>query len=294
MMSRRRSGYGKAARELSANPSLTRLEDETATDTNGKERTPTMLREISPIAVRPWTLNGISERMIVSHYENNYGAAVRTLNAVRRELAELDAGTVPYRLRTLKREEHSAMGSVVLHELYFGNLGSEGNAGLGRLDWHEVPNEIAPVLEEHFGSVKMWRREFVGAAQALAGGSGWALLTYSRRDKRFWNQIAADHTECAVDAAPVLVLDMYEHAYHLDFGANATAYIDAFMRNVNWAAVLKRIAAVTGNQALPAEDPSNQEIPSMSVEELAGRLGKGQPSRSWICGRGTTFRGTST
>ena len=104
-----------------------------------------------------------------------------------------------------------------------------------------------------------------------------ALLTYSRRDKRFWNQIAADHTECAVDAAPVLVLDMYEHAYHLDFGANATAYIDAFMRNVNWAAVLKRIAAVTGNQALPAEDPSNQEIPSMSVEELAGRLGKGQP-----------------
>jgi superoxide dismutase, Fe-Mn family len=112
-----------------------------------------MLREISPIAVRPWTLNGISERMIVSHYENNYGAAVRTLNAVRRELAELDAGAAAYRLRTLKREEHSAMGSVALHELYFGNLGSEGNAGLGRPNWHEVPNEIGPVLEEHFGSV---------------------------------------------------------------------------------------------------------------------------------------------
>ena len=169
------------------------------------------------------------------------------------------------------------MGSVALHELYFGNLSSEGNAGLGRLDWHEVPNQIAPLLEEHFGSVKMWRREFVGAAQALAGGSGWVLLSYSRRDKRFWNQIAADHTQCAVDAAPVLVLDMYEHAYHLDFGANATAYIDAFMRNVNWAAVLRRIAAVSGNQALPAEDPSNLEIPSMSVEELAAQLAKGQP-----------------
>ena len=109
----------------------------------------------------------------------------------------------------------------------------------------------------------MWRREFVGAAQALAGGSGWALLTYSRRDKRFWNQIAMDHTQCAVDAAPVLVLDMYEHAYHLDFGANATAYIDAF-------------AAVCGDQALPAEDPSNQEIPSISVEELAAQLAKGE------------------
>ena len=85
-----------------------------------------------------------------------------------------------------------------------------------------------------------------------------------------------DHTQCAVDAAPVLVLDMYEHAYHLDFGANATAYIDAFMRNVNWAAVIRRIAAVCGDQALPAEDPSNQEIPSISVEELAAQLAKGE------------------
>ena len=54
-----------------------------------------MPTEISPIAVRPWTLNGISERMIVSHYENNYGGAVRTLNAVRRELAEIDPGAAP-------------------------------------------------------------------------------------------------------------------------------------------------------------------------------------------------------
>jgi Fe-Mn family superoxide dismutase len=259
------------------NRSHKRLAKEALTDTIGKEGTTTMLREISPIAVRPWTLNGISERMIVSHYENNYGGAVRTLNAVRRELAELDAGMAPHRLRTLKHEEHRAMGSVALHELYFGNLGNEGNAGLGRPDWHEVPNQIAPMLEEHFGSARMWRREFVGMAQALAGGSGWVLLNYSRQEKRFWNQIAIDHSQCAVDAAPVLVLDMYEHAYQLDFGANARAYIDAFMRNVNWAAVLKRIAAVTGNQALPTEDPSNQEIPSMSVEELAAQLAKGQP-----------------
>src|SRR5262249_39265705 len=253
------------------NSSRIRVEDEAVTDSNGKERTSTMIREISPIAVRPWTLNGISERMIVSHYENNYGGVVRTLNAVRRDLASIEPGAPPYRLRALKREEASAMNSVALHELYFGNLGNEGNAGLGRVDWHEVPGQLASMLEEHFGSVKAWRREFVGTAQALAGGSGWVLLTYSRREKRFWNQIAMDHTQGAVDAAPVLVLDMYEHAYHLDFGANATAYIDAFMRNVNWVAVLKRIAAVSGGQALPEEDPSNQEIPSISVEELAAR-----------------------
>src|SRR5438445_11192947 len=124
-----------------------------------EERTATMQQEISPIAVRPWTLNGISERMIVSHYENNYGGAVRTLNGARQELATLEPGTAPYRLRALKREEQSAMNSVALHELYFGNLGGEGNAGLGRLDWHEVQNQLGPLLGAHFGSVQMWRRE---------------------------------------------------------------------------------------------------------------------------------------
>src|SRR5204862_1560974 len=130
--------------------------------------------------VRPWTLNGISERMIVSHYENNYGGAVRTLNGARQELATLEPGTAPYRLRALKREEQSAMNSVALHELYFGNLGGEGNAGLGRLDWHEVPNQLGPLLEEHFGSVKMWRRVLEGGEQVLAGGSGRSIYSYYR------------------------------------------------------------------------------------------------------------------
>src|SRR5438477_1194823 len=134
-----------------------------------------MMQEISPIGVRPWTLNGISERMLVSHYENNYGGAVRTLNAVRRELAGMDASTPAYRLRALKREELVAMGSVTLHELYFGNLGGEGN---------KLPDQARAALEEHFGSAGAWRREFVGIAQSLAGGSGWVLLTYSRRQKR--------------------------------------------------------------------------------------------------------------
>jgi len=223
---------------------------------------------IAPIAVRPWTLNGISERLIVSHYENNYGAAVRTLNAVRGELAALDAGAPAYRIRALRREELVAMGSVALHELYFGNLGGEGN---------KVPDAIGSALEADFGSVTAWRRQFVATAQSLAGGSGWALLTYARRDERLRIQIAFDHSQAAVDAAPMLALDMYEHAYHLDFGANATAYIDAFMRNVNWAAVVDRMTAVRAGRALPEEDPSDKSLPSMSIEELAAQLAKGEP-----------------
>jgi len=227
-----------------------------------------MRQEISPIPVRPWTLNGLSERMIVSHYENNYGGAVRTLNAVRADLAALDAATPAYRLRALKREELMAMGSVALHELYFGNLGGEGN---------KIPDDMRATLEEHFGSVAAWRREFVGAAQSLAGGSGWALLGWSRRQGRLYNQIAVDHTQAAVDTAPVLVLDMYEHAYHIDFGANATAYVDAFMRNVDWAAVTRRIGAASADRPLPPDDPVDHSLPSLSVEELAARLAKGEP-----------------
>jgi superoxide dismutase, Fe-Mn family len=239
-----------------------------------------MHHQIAPIAVRPSTLSGISERMIVSHYENNYGNAVRTLNAVRRELAALDPDGSAYRLRGLKREEVSLMGSVALHELYFGNLGgfrrAGPNSGLGRPDWHEVPDTFAAEIAADFGSADGWRRDFVGTAQSLAGGSGWVVLTCSRRQKRFWNQIATDDTQAAVDAAPVLVLDMYEHAYQMDFGPNATAYIDTFFRNINWDAVLKRIEAVRSNQPLPNEDPSwTTDVRSLSVEELAAQIARG-------------------
>src|SRR5262245_58939317 len=109
-------------------------------------------REIATIAVRPWTLNGMSERLIVSHYEDNYGSAARTLNAVRRDLAGLDAGAPPELVSALKREELVTMNSVALHELYFGNLGGEGN---------KIPPQIGSILEVDFDSVGAWRREFV-------------------------------------------------------------------------------------------------------------------------------------
>src|SRR5262245_58935665 len=227
-----------------------------------------MSQSISPIPVRPWTLNGLSERLLVSHYEHHYGGAVRTLNAIRSALARLDADAPGYQFGALKREELAAMGSVALHELYFGNLGGEGN---------KIPDPVAAALEEHFGSVWAWRREFVRAGQSLADGSGWVALTYSRQTKRLWNTVAAEHSGAAVDAAPVLVLDMYEHAYHLDFGPNARAYVDAFMRNINWAAVMGRLAAVQAQGPLPPEDPSDGSLPSLSVEELATQLARGEP-----------------
>jgi superoxide dismutase, Fe-Mn family len=216
-----------------------------------------MRQRIIPIPIRPWALNGISERMMVSHYENDYGTAVRTLNEIREEFGDLDLATARgYRVRALKREEHAAMGSVALHELYFSNLGGDGR----------MTSAMAAAFTEHFSSVESWRKEFMASARSLRGGSGWVLLSYSRRDRRLYNQIALDHSGVLVDATPVLVLDMYEHAYHIDFGANAIAYIDAFMRNINWELVGARLAEAKG-VAKPSQEADT--LPARPVKELS-------------------------
>ena len=122
-----------------------------------------MPQEVAPIAVRPST-RAESRSNGRHHYENHYGNAVRALNDVRRELAALDAGTPPNQLGRLEREELSLMGSVALHELYFGNLGgfrrAGPNSGLGRPDWHEVPDDFAAEIAADFAGAGAWRREF--------------------------------------------------------------------------------------------------------------------------------------
>lgn len=89
-------------------------------------------------------------------------------------------------------------------------------------------------------SVERWHAQFSAMGKAQGGGSGWVLLSCSRRDGVLINQWAADHTHQLADGVPVLALDMYEHAYHIDFGAKAGAYVDAFMPNINWTAAAKR------------------------------------------------------
>jgi Fe-Mn family superoxide dismutase len=127
----------------------------------------------------------------------------------------------------LKREELIAMNSMILHELYFDSLGAEG----------EPDRALREAIARDFGSFEQWRAEFVAMGKALGGGSGWVLLTYSHRDRRLINQWAADHTHSLAGATPVLALDMYEHSYHMDYGAAAAKYVDAFMENIHWAHV---------------------------------------------------------
>ena len=180
-------------------------------------------------------LNGISEKLIKSHWENNYGGAVKALNAIEQRLAAMlpDKDLPPYVYGDLKREELVRTGSVVLHEHYFANLGGDGKAGGKALE----------LLKQWFGSYEQWEAEFKKTANALAGGSGWVILAYNLHTSEVHNYWAWDHMHNAPMSLPLLVLDMYEHAYHMDYGAAAAKYVDAFMLNVKWEEVDRRIAA---------------------------------------------------
>jgi len=237
-----------------------------------------MHHALAPIPCKPWSLSGLSERLIVSHYENDYGAAVRSLNATRADLDALVLGDVPaYQLLAMKREEIAATNSVILHELYFGSLGGDGGVLFtGSGHGNQILEPISTALRQAFGSVVKWRQEFASLAEALSHGSGWAVLNYSRRDGRLYNHIAVDHSRAMIDAVPLLALDMYEHAYHLDFGANASAYIDAFMRNIDWAVINGRLE-VASDGAVSRKADGGDAVPSVSVEELSAKLATGGP-----------------
>ena len=223
---------------------------------------------LKPLHCRPWLLQGLSPKLIESHYENNYGGALKRLNAIAAELDGADFAKLPgFTLNGLKREELIAHNSVILHELYFASLGGDGRD----------PGSFAEVLTRDFGSVDRWKAEFAAMGRALGGGSGWVLLTYVPREGTLVNQYASDHSQSLASAIPILALDMYEHAYHIDFGANATAYVDTFLRNIDWKGVAARYQGAL--KVEPLADLVQKEfgdLPGVSVEEVKTLLDSGQ------------------
>lgn len=185
-----------------------------------------------PLGFDPGKLRGLSEKLIRSHWENNYIGSVKMLNLIESRLsaAMQDKDFPPIAYGGLKREELHRLGSVVLHEHYFDNLGGDGKVG----------GEIARALPLVYGSTEAWEAEFRRTAMSLTGGSGWCVLSYNAATGELRNQWAWDHMHGAVAAMPLLVLDMYEHSYHMDYGAAAAKYLDAFLANVNWETVDRR------------------------------------------------------
>ncbi|HVE59442.1 MAG TPA: Fe-Mn family superoxide dismutase [Pyrinomonadaceae bacterium] len=189
--------------------------------------------QVKPLPFDAAKLKGISEKLIKSHWENNYSGAVKALNTVEQHLAALqkEKDLPAYFYGDLKREELIRTGSVVLHEHYFANLGGNGKADGNALK----------LIEKWFGSFENWENEFKKTANALSGGSGWTVLAYNFHTQELHNYWQADHAQNAPFSRPVLILDMYEHAYQMDYGAAAAKYIDAFMQNINWEEVNRRL-----------------------------------------------------
>jgi Fe-Mn family superoxide dismutase len=178
-----------------------------------------------PLPFDPKGVAGLSEKLLVSHHDNNYVGAVKRLGAIRGEFGKLDLATAPgFMVNGLKREELIAWNSMILHEVYFAGLSAAAPPSAA----------LAQAVERDFGSLDRWAAEFSAMGKALGGGSGWVVLTWSPHDGRLVNTWASDHTQTLAGGVPLLVLDMYEHAYQMDYGAKAGDYVNAVMKILSW------------------------------------------------------------
>lgn len=183
-----------------------------------------------PLPFAAGSLNGLSERLIASHHENNYGGAVKNLNRVEQELATVTSDTPPFLVAALRERELTFRNSKSLHEAYFGNLGGNGKRS----------GAIEAALAAAYATSARWEQHMRATGLGLGGGSGWAILGFELDTgalRTFWS---GNHTQVLATSVPLLVMDMYEHSYHIDFGAAVARYIDAFFANVNWEEVNRR------------------------------------------------------
>ena len=131
----------------------------------------------------------------------------------------------------LKDRELTFNNSLVLHELYFGNLGGDGKASIS----------VQAAIASAFGSFGRWEELFRAVGTSLAGGSGWVVLDHNFQTGQLGTHWSGNHTQNAAFSQPLLAMDMYEHAYAIDYGAAAAKYIDAFFQNIQWDEVHRRL-----------------------------------------------------
>ena len=184
----------------------------------------------APLPFDPKKLKGLSEKLIVSHHDNNYAGAVKNLNKVEEELALVNKDTPAFVLGGLKDRELTFTNSAILHELYFGNLGGSDKPG----------GAVQKAIADQAGGMARWEELFRGTGMSLAGGSGWVILDFNLHSGGLGTYWSGNHSQTLASGQPLLVMDMYEHAYQMDYGAAAAKYIDAFFANIRWDIVNQR------------------------------------------------------
>jgi Fe-Mn family superoxide dismutase len=183
--------------------------------------------EIVPRQLKPelLELDGISRETVEAHYRL-YEGYVNKRNEILERLGSVDAAAsnqIYSELRALKVELSFAVGGIKNHEIYFEHLGGSGGAPGGL---------VAQLIERDFGSVEEWARDLKASGMA---GRGWAWTAYDWDEGRLFNYVGdAQNTFPIWNATPLVALDVYEHAYWLDFQTDRASYIDAFFANLDW------------------------------------------------------------
>jgi superoxide dismutase, Fe-Mn family len=182
-------------------------------------------RELKP---RLYELDGISRETVEAHYKL-YQGYVAKRNEILARLADVDlspANQVYSEVRALKVDLAFAIGGVKNHEVYFEHLGGDGG---------DPDGQFAQLVERDFGSAAAWREDLKATGMA---GRGWAWTAYDWDEGRLFNYIGdTQNTYPIWNAAPLVALDVYEHAYFLDYQTDRASYIDAFLANLDWTTV---------------------------------------------------------
>lgn len=186
---------------------------------------------VIPLPFKADSLKGISEKLIISHHENNYTSAVKSLNRAEKELSAITKDTPPFVVAALRERELMFRNSKTLHELYFSNLGGDGKAAPLEAD-----------ITAAYGTMARFEEQFKFTGMGLSGGTGWVCLNFELGTGGVRIVASRDHTQAEALSIPVLVMDMYEHAYQMDYGAAAPKYIEAFFANINWSVAADRLA----------------------------------------------------
>jgi len=186
--------------------------------------------KVVPLPFDPAKRAGLSEKLLVSHHDNNYAGAIKNLNAVELQLDKATKDTPGYEVAALRERELTYANSAYLHERYFENLGGDGKPA----------GEIAKALAQQFGTAARWEEQARATAMSLGGGSGWVVIALSPLTGDLRIVASAGHAPALAAGRPILVLDMFEHAYALDYGAAHAKYIDAFFANLDWSVLDKR------------------------------------------------------
>jgi superoxide dismutase, Fe-Mn family len=183
--------------------------------------------EIAPRELKPtlYELEGISRTSVEAHYKL-YQGYVNKRNEILAALAEVDLGSanqVYSTIRALKVELSFAIGGIKNHEIYFEHLGGDGG---------EPTGPAGDLIKRDFGSVQAWRDDLKATGMA---GRGWAWTAYDWDEGRLFNYVGdAQNTFPIWNATPLVALDVYEHAYFLDYQTDRASYIDAFLDNLDW------------------------------------------------------------